>query len=49
MPKLIQEIKLLWTTSITQDFCKKLSNPKPKSIQQMMAAKGDDTNNQKSG
>jgi hypothetical protein len=36
---LIKEIKLLGTTSITQDYCKRLSNSMPGRIQQMMAAK----------
>jgi hypothetical protein len=41
--KLIKEIKLLGTTSIIQDYCKKLSNPKPRMIQQVIAAKEEAT------
>jgi hypothetical protein len=36
---LIKKIKLLGTTSITQDYCKRLSNSMPRRIQQVMAAK----------
>jgi hypothetical protein len=43
LSKLIKEIKLLGTTSITKDYCKRLSNSMPRRIQQLMAAKGETT------
>jgi hypothetical protein len=39
-PKLIKEIKTLWTTGIPQDLCQKLSRSMPSRIQAVLAAKG---------
>ena len=42
-PKLIREIKILWTTGIPQGYCLKLSNSMPRRIQQVLAAHGEAT------
>ncbi len=39
-PKLIKEIKTLWTTGIPQYLCQKLSKSMPSRIQAVLAAKG---------
>ncbi len=39
-PKLIKEIKTLWTTGIPQDLYQKLSRSMPSRIQTVLAAKG---------
>jgi hypothetical protein len=33
----------MWTTGITQDYCKRLSNSMPRRIQQVKAAKREAT------
>jgi hypothetical protein len=40
LPKM-NKIKIMWTTGITQDYLKRLSNSMPWRIQQVMATKGD--------
>jgi hypothetical protein len=40
-PKLISEMKILWTMDIPQGYCKRLSNSMPNMIQQVLAAKGE--------
>jgi len=42
-PKLIREIKILWTTGIPQGYCLKLSNSMPRRIQQVLVDKGEAT------
>jgi transposase len=42
-PKLIHELKILWTTGIPQDYCRKLSDSMPSRIQQVLDAKGEAT------
>ncbi len=41
VPKLIQEIKMLWTTGLSKEYLKGLSDSMPRSIQQVLAVKGD--------
>ncbi len=41
--KLIKEIKILWTTGLTRDYLKSLSDSMPRRIQQVLAVKGDST------
>jgi transposase len=43
VPKLTNEIKILWTTNICQEYFKKLSNSMPTRIQKVIAAKGETT------
>jgi hypothetical protein len=43
VPKLSNEIKILWTTNICQEYFKKLSNSIPTRIQKVIAAKGETT------
>jgi transposase len=43
VPKLITEIKLLWTTGITQEYCRKLSDSMPRRLQKVIEAKGEST------
>ncbi len=41
VPKLIQEIKMLWTTGLSKEYLKGLSDSMPRRIQQVLAVKGD--------
>jgi hypothetical protein len=39
--KLIQEIKMLWTTGLSKEYLKGLSDSIPRRIQQVLAVRGD--------
>jgi hypothetical protein len=39
--KLMREIKILWTTGLSKEYLKSLSDSMPRKIQQMLAVKGD--------
>jgi hypothetical protein len=41
LPKLIREIKILWTTDLSKEYLKSLSDFMPRRIQQVLAVKGD--------
>jgi transposase len=41
VPKLIAEIKMLWTCNLSRKFFKNLSDSMPRRIQQVLAAKGE--------
>ncbi len=41
LPKLIKEIKLLWTCDLSRDYLKNLSDSMPRRIQEVLKAKGD--------
>jgi transposase len=41
LPKLIREIKILWTTDLSKEYLKSLSDSMPRRIQQVLAVKGD--------
>jgi transposase len=43
VPKLINEIKMLWTTKISREYFKKLSDSMPTRIKKVLAAKGECT------
>jgi transposase len=43
VPKLIKELKILWTSSISREYFKKLSDSMPSRIQQVIAPKGEAT------
>jgi hypothetical protein len=43
LPNLNKEIKIMWTTGITPDYCKRLRNSMPRRIQQVVAAKREAT------
>jgi hypothetical protein len=39
--KLTREIKILWTTDLSKEYLKSLSNSMPRRIRQVLAVKGD--------
>ncbi len=43
LPKLINEIKLLWTLDLSKEYLKNLSDSMPRRIQQVLGVKGDAT------
>lgn len=43
LPKLIHEIKLLWTLDLSKEYLKNLSDSMPRRIQQVLGVKGDAT------
>lgn len=43
VPKLVEALKKLWTTGLSQDYFKKLSDSMPRRLEMVIAARGDMT------